>query len=64
MKHRQWIDIIELSKGKHTIYINCDGYNSSKTLLVSSIPELLSAMKDYHKNISILSGESRTLEFQ
>lgn len=51
IKHRQRIDFKELSAGKHQIYIDFNEYNSHDTLLIESIYNLISILKDYHKAI-------------
>lgn len=58
MKHRQRIDFDELSQGKHPLYINIEGYDSQESLLIRSIPNVISSLKEFHKALSNLCEES------
>lgn len=54
LKHRQRINFEELSKGKHQLDIIDKDYNSRESLLVRSIPDVISNLKGYHKELSSL----------
>lgn len=61
MKHRQRINFEELSKGKHQLDIIDKDYNSRESLLVRSIPDVISNLKGYHKELSSLCETSLPL---
>lgn len=58
IKHRQTISYTELSKDKHPIIIKSDKYNSLDTLAMYSIDDVISKLKQFHKDLTVLSDYS------
>lgn len=56
IKHRQSISYTELSSDKHPIMIKSDSYNSHNSLSMYSIDDVISKLKQFHKDLTELSN--------
>ena len=61
IKHRQSISYCELSKDKHPIMIKSDNYNSLDTLALYSIDDVIFKLKQFHKDLTVLSNYTTPL---
>lgn len=56
IKHRQSISYDELSTDKHPIMIKSDNYNSHNTLSTYSLEDVITKLKQFHKDLTELSN--------